>query len=79
MGLRRFDAPYASMVHDFAFTSRHLLFPVMPLTASAARVQAGGPAHALGSRRSARLSGCCVAMEAVRWIGGRLPYVLFSM
>jgi carotenoid cleavage dioxygenase-like enzyme len=42
----RFDAPYASMVHDFAFTSRHLLFPVTPLTASAARVKAGGPAYA---------------------------------
>lgn len=45
-GVRRFDAPYASMVHDFAFTSRHLLFPVTPLTASTVRVQAGGPAYA---------------------------------
>lgn len=44
--LRRFDAPYASMVHDFAMTARHLLFPVTPLTASLPRLRAGGPAYA---------------------------------
>jgi carotenoid cleavage dioxygenase-like enzyme len=44
--LARFEAPYASMVHDFAVTSNYLLFPVFPLTASGARAQAGLPAHA---------------------------------
>jgi len=47
--VERFDAfaaPYASMVHDFAVTARHAIFPVMPLTASRARARAGGPAFA---------------------------------
>ncbi len=41
-----FDAPYASMLHDFAITAEHLLFPVTPLTASAERARAGAPAYA---------------------------------
>jgi carotenoid cleavage dioxygenase len=44
--LTRFEAPYASMVHDFAATPNYLLFPLVPLTASAARAQAGLPAYA---------------------------------
>lgn len=32
--LERFQAPYCAMVHDFAVTAHHVLFPVMPLTAS---------------------------------------------
>jgi carotenoid cleavage dioxygenase-like enzyme len=44
--LDRFEAPYASMVHDFAITPRHALFPVMPLVASAERAAAGGPPYA---------------------------------
>jgi carotenoid cleavage dioxygenase len=44
--LEYFDAPYAAMVHDFAVTCRHVVFPVMPLTASLARVQSGRPAFA---------------------------------
>jgi carotenoid cleavage dioxygenase len=44
--LSRFEAPYASMVHDFAATPNHLLFPLVPLTANAARAQAGLPAYA---------------------------------
>ena len=26
----RFEAPYASMVHDFIVTENHLLFPILP-------------------------------------------------
>jgi carotenoid cleavage dioxygenase len=44
--VRQFEAPYASMVHDFAFTAQHMLFPVMPLTGSAARARAHAPAYA---------------------------------
>jgi carotenoid cleavage dioxygenase len=42
----RFEAPYAAMVHDFAVTRRHFLFPVMPLTASRERAQAHLPPFA---------------------------------
>ena len=38
----RFDAPYSSMVHDFAVTEHCLVFPVMPTTSDLARVQSGG-------------------------------------
>ncbi|HEY0184673.1 MAG TPA: carotenoid oxygenase family protein [Rhodopila sp.] len=37
----RFEAPYSSMVHDFAVTERHVLFPVLPLSGSLARARAG--------------------------------------
>ena len=42
----QFDAPYASMVHDFMVTRNYVLFPVMPLTGSMQRAMAGKPAYA---------------------------------
>jgi carotenoid cleavage dioxygenase len=47
--LTRFDhfqAPYASMVHDFAVTEHYALFPVMPVTGSRVRAEAGLPPYA---------------------------------
>ncbi|TWB45589.1 carotenoid oxygenase family protein, partial [Nitrospirillum viridazoti] len=35
-------APYAGMIHDFAVTPDHVLFPVLPATADRDRIQAGG-------------------------------------
>jgi carotenoid cleavage dioxygenase-like enzyme len=42
----RFEAPYASMVHDFIVTENHLLFPVLPITGSMDRAIKGMPAFA---------------------------------
>ena len=42
----RFEAPYCSLVHDFAVTERHVVFPVLPLSGSAARLRSGAPAFA---------------------------------
>lgn len=42
----RFEAPYPSMVHDFMVTERHVMFPIMPLTASMERAQSGRPPYA---------------------------------
>ncbi|MFZ4410276.1 MAG: carotenoid oxygenase family protein [Paracraurococcus sp.] len=42
----RFQAPYCAMVHDFAVTAHHVLFPVMPLTGSLPRAMRGGPVFA---------------------------------
>jgi carotenoid cleavage dioxygenase-like enzyme len=42
----RFDAPYASMVHDFIVTENHLLFPVLPITGSMDRAMRGKPPYA---------------------------------
>jgi carotenoid cleavage dioxygenase-like enzyme len=44
--LDRFEAPYASMVHDFIVTANHVLFPVLPITGSMARAMAGAPPYA---------------------------------
>jgi carotenoid cleavage dioxygenase len=41
-----FDAPYASMVHDFMVTRNYVLFPVLPLTGSMQRAMSGKPAYA---------------------------------
>jgi carotenoid cleavage dioxygenase-like enzyme len=41
-----FEAPYASMVHDFMVTERYAMFPIMPLTASMERAQSGRPPYA---------------------------------
>jgi carotenoid cleavage dioxygenase len=37
-----FEAPYVSLMHDFAVTREHVVFPVFPITASLDRLQAGG-------------------------------------
>jgi len=50
-----FEAPYASMVHDFAATANYAIFPVQPLTASRARMRAGGPAFAWEAERACAL------------------------
>lgn len=42
----RFEAPYASMVHDFIVTENHLLFPILPITGSATRAMSGKPPYA---------------------------------
>jgi carotenoid cleavage dioxygenase len=51
--LDRFDAPYASMVHDFIVTKDHVLFPVLPLTGSLERARRGGAPYAWEPERGA--------------------------
>lgn len=38
-----FEAPFASMVHDFMVTRRHVMFPILPLTLSLERALGGLP------------------------------------
>ncbi|HTW38971.1 MAG TPA: carotenoid oxygenase family protein [Steroidobacteraceae bacterium] len=37
-----FEVPYCAMMHDFAVTQEHVIFPVFPTTADRARIEAGG-------------------------------------
>jgi carotenoid cleavage dioxygenase-like enzyme len=37
-----FTPPYASMIHDFAVTDRHAIFPIMPVTSDPDRLRVGG-------------------------------------
>src|SRR5947209_7495826 len=43
----RFEAPYASMVHDFIVTENHLLFPILPVTGSMAPAMCSKPPYAV--------------------------------
>ncbi|MDB6000936.1 MAG: carotenoid oxygenase [Rhizobacter sp.] len=74
---QRFDAPYAAMVHDFMVTSGHVLFPILPLTASMPRVERGGPPFAwepeMGARVGVMKRGGSVA--ELRWFEGDSGYV----
>ena len=38
-----FEVPFVSLMHDFAVTKDHVIFPVPPTTADRARIEAGGP------------------------------------
>ena len=38
-----FKAPYPGLIHDFAVSREHVIFPIMPLTASDAQIKAGRP------------------------------------
>lgn len=73
----RFEAPYASMVHDFIVTANHVLFPVLPLTGSMDRAIQGRPAYAWEPDK-----GACVGVlprggktDDIRWFRGEACYV----
>ena len=76
-----FEAPFSSMVHDFAITENHMLFPVLPLTGSMDRAQSGRPPWAwepeLGARVGIALRNGPV--EDIRWFEGEACYVFHFM
>ncbi len=73
----RFEAPYCSMVHDFAVTAGHVLFPILPLAGDLARVMRGGPPLAwrpeLGAHIGLIRRGAGVA--SLRWFRAPPCYV----
>jgi carotenoid cleavage dioxygenase-like enzyme len=79
--LDKFEAPYASMVHDFLVTKNYALFPVLPLSASLQRAMSGKPPFGwepeLGSYVGvlARNSG----IETIRWFNTDPCYVFHPM
>jgi carotenoid cleavage dioxygenase-like enzyme len=38
-----FEGPFCALMHDFAATQEHLIFPFMPITADLKRIEEGGP------------------------------------
>jgi len=46
-----FQAPYASMIHDFGVTREHVIFPVSPLASDLAELKLGKPHFAWDGRR----------------------------
>lgn len=76
-----FDAPFASMVHDFAITEDYSLIPVMPLVGSRARAAAGGPPFAWEPERGGWLAMIPrhEGVRAMRWLRAPLGYVFHVM
>jgi carotenoid cleavage dioxygenase-like enzyme len=77
----RFEAPYASMVHDFIVTENHLLFPVLPITGSMARAMAGQPAYAWEPEKGAYVGVMKRNGSAhdITWFRGESCYVFHVM
>ena len=79
--LDTFQAPYASMVHDFLVTRNHVLFPILPLSASLPRAMNGGPPFGwepdLGSRVGVMARNASV--ETIRWFSTDPCYVFHPM
>jgi len=77
----RFEAPYASMVHDFIVTENHLLFPVLPITGDLARAMSGRPAYAWEPDKGAyvgvmKRNG---SAKDIAWFRGEACYVFHVM
>jgi carotenoid cleavage dioxygenase len=73
----RFEAPYCSMVHDFAVTRNHVLLPVLPLQGDLDRARAGGPAYAWRPELGSHLALLARKGDGrgVRWFEGPPCYV----
>jgi carotenoid cleavage dioxygenase len=50
-----FEAPYCALMHDFAVTKEHAIFPVFPIVADLARIKAGGPHWAWDGERHSHI------------------------
>ncbi len=79
--LERFDAPFASMVHDFMVTRDHVLFPILPLTGSMERAMGGKPAYAWEPAKGShvgvmRRDG---SVKDLRWFRSEACYVFHPM
>lgn len=77
----RFKAPYAAMVHDFIVTSRHVLFPILPLTGSLWRAIRGKPPYAFEPKKNSyvgvmKRGG---STKDIRWFRGDACYVFHVM
>lgn len=67
-----FQQPYHGMIHDFAITQTHAVFPFFPTTTDLARLQAGGPKWAHEQNLECRIgimprSG---DVSGIRWFTG---------
>lgn len=79
--IERFEAPYASMIHDFMVTAHHVLVPVLPLTASMERAQAGLPPFAWEPERGAFVGVICRddGVSSLEWWRGPTCFVYHVM
>ena len=79
--LDRFNAPFASMVHDFMATKNHVLFPILPLTGDLPRAMRGGPPYAWEPEKGAHIGVLRRdrPIDEIRWFRGEGCYVFHPM
>jgi carotenoid cleavage dioxygenase len=77
----RFEAPFASMVHDFMVTKNHVLFPILPLTLSLDRAINGLPPVAWEPDMGARVGVMArnARIDTIRWFTTDANYVFHVM
>lgn len=76
-----FQAPFASMVHDFMVTENHVLFPVLPLTGSLERAMSGRAPFAWEPEKGShvgvmRRDG---SVDSIRWFNTEACYVFHPL
>lgn len=76
-----FEAPYASMVHDFITTDEHVIFPIFPATIDVERIMRGGPTIAWDPDVGTRIGIMArdAGVETIRWFKGDACYVYHPM
>jgi carotenoid cleavage dioxygenase-like enzyme len=76
-----FQAPFASMVHDFMVTKNHVLFPILPLTLSLERAMNGLPPVAWEPQKGARVGVMArnAGIDTIRWFTTDANYVFHVM
>lgn len=76
-----FEAPYASMVHDFITTDEHVIFPIFPATIDVERIMKGGPMIAWDDSQSSWIGimGRNDSTGDIRWFEGDPCYVYHPM
>lgn len=73
----RFKAPFAAMVHDFAITDRHVVFPIFPATIDVQRIIKGGPLIAWDPDQGSHIGIMARSGSTadIRWFKGPPVYV----
>lgn len=78
---RHFEAPFASMVHDFVVTRDHIVVPIFPLTGSMERATKGLPAFAWEPDKGTHVA--VIPRDgkagAIRWFDAPAGYVFHPM
>ena len=78
---QEFQAPFASMVHDFMTTQSHVLFPVLPLTGSLERAMKGLPPFAWEPQKGAYVGVMRrdADVSTIRWFNTEACYVFHPL
>ncbi|WP_334162056.1 carotenoid oxygenase family protein [Phenylobacterium sp.] len=76
-----FQAPFACMVHDFMVTANHVLFPILPLTASLERAMSGRPPFAWEPEKGSHLGVMRRDGDvgSIRWFNTEACYVFHPL